>query len=301
MPYKIENYTDWLDRPICKQLENYYDYCKFTCNFTSETMRGKTGCLNQFLHFCKIERVEEVDNKLINSWIAYRTEVGCKARTVNNHLKHIKAWMTYCIDVCGLEIPGYCARKLKRQPEEDPQRRAFSRDTVYKALCCADREAWLMIKICFDCGLRIKELQNLRLVDIHGKYLSILGKGRKRRFAILSDEVALRLEDWIKARGITDHLWPSRLNPKIPKTTGAIRRDMKKPFEAIGVHGFCPHELRHSYATDLKRLGAPTRSIQQGLGHSCERITEMYLHDLDASCLEELYHLKYSADQPDLR
>lgn len=300
MPYRIENYTN-PDREICKQLLEYYEYCQFTCHFTADTMRGKISSLNHFVRFCKIGRIQEITNSLIYDWMRLQTESGNGPRTVNNRLKHLRAWMNYCIDVCDMEIPGYASKKIKKQPEEDPNRRAFTRDVIYEALCYADRETWLMIKICFDCGLRINELRNIRLNDIQGEQLSVLGKGRKRRFAILSPEVIVRLNDWVRRNHITDYLWPSKTQPSKPKSTVTIRTMMRAAFSAAGVYNFCPHELRHSYATDLKKLGASTRSIQHGLGHTNEKITEMYLHDLTADSLEELYHLKYSAAAPEIR
>lgn len=300
MPYKIENYTD-PNRKICKQLVEYYEYCQFACNFTPDTMRGKICSLNHFLRFCQIEQIQEITNSMIYEWMRAQTEKGNGPRTVNNRLKHLRAWLNYCIDVCDMEIPGYAPKKVKKQPEEDPNRRAFTREVIYEALRYADRETWLMIKISFDCGLRINELRNIKLNDIQGDQLSVLGKGRKRRFAILSPEVVVRLDDWVKRGHITDYLWPSKVQTGKPKSTVTMRTMMKAPFNAAGVYNFRPHELRHSYATDLKKLGASTRSIQHGLGHTNEKITEMYLHDLTADSLEELYHLKYSASAPEIR
>lgn len=301
MPYRIENYIDDLDSPIVRQLIDYYEHCELEMHFTAETMRGKTSSINHFVRFSHIERIEFLNNEIITDYVKAQTQCGLKPRTINNRTKHVLAMARYFRDIKDLELPQLKDKKIKKQHEDDPNKRAFSRETIYTALRFADREAWLMIKICFDCGLRIKELRDMRLCDMNSNQVSIRGKGGKKRFIILSDEVSVRLQDWIKREGITDWLWPSLCAKDIPKSTNTIRRTMRKPFEAAGVHGFCPHELRHSYATDLKQLGAQTRTIQYGLGHSSERITEMYLHDLDSSTVEELYRIKYSAPAPDLR
>lgn len=300
MPYRIENYIDDLDRPIVKQLIQYYEHCELELNFTQQTMYGKTSALNHFLRFSGIKRLEDLDNEMVTGYIKSQTAAGLKPRTINNRLKHLLAMVRYYRDIEELEIPNFKDRKIKKQHEESPNKRAFPREVIYEALRYADREAWLVIKICFDCGLRIQELHDLRLEDINGHQVSVLGKGRKRRFVILSDEVVVRLQDWIKRENITDWLWPSA-GRRVPKSCATMRRIIRAPFDAAGVIHLCPHELRHSYATDLKHLGAETRSIQYGLGHSSEKITEMYLHDLDSSALQELYHLKYSAPSPEIR
>ena len=60
-------------------------------------------------------------------------------------------------------------------------------------------------------------------------------------------------------------------------------------FSSRWVSDFRPHDLRHSYATDLKLLGVSTREIQAALGHATESVTERYLSDLDGFNLKSVY------------
>lgn len=48
--------------------------------------------------------------------------------------------------------------------------------------------------------------------------------------------------------------------------------------ESVGVSGKSFHCLRHTYATECKRLGIPTPHIQERLGHSNQSTTEGYIH-----------------------
>lgn len=306
VPYRIGRYLfgEELNRPIVKQLIYYYDHCKFERGFTDASMINKISSLNHFVRWSKIERLEDLDNSVIKEYIMQQSRAGLKPRTTNNRLKHVLAMARFYRDEEDMELPLFKDKKIHKQHEEPAGKRAFTRDTIYEALRYADREEWLMIKIMFDCGLRIMELRNMRVSDIDGNRLLVHGKGRKNRFAILSDEVVVRLNDWIKQRNITDYIWLSDYSAMYagrPKTTDTIRKLIRRPFTAAGINNVCPHELRHSYATDLKRLGASTRSIQQGMGHTSEKITEIYLKDLDASTLEELYKLKYQAAAPEIR
>lgn len=300
MNYNIEKYVECTNKPIIKQVVKYYDYCQYTRHFTKNTMRGKVGSINHFLRFTGITDLKSISNDMIYEWMGDQTAQGNKPRTVNNRLKHLVAMLKYYRDF-GMRMPKLSISELVKQHEEPPKRRAFTRDVVYEALKYADRDTWLMIKISFDCGLRINELRNIKLQDINGNQVEIIGKGRKRRYIILSNEVVVRLNDWIRRKELHNWLWPSKTKPNTPMTTETIRAKMRTAFECAGIYGFCPHELRHSYATGLKRLGASTRSIQMGLGHSSELTTENYLHDLDGSDLQELYALKYSAPAPEIR
>lgn len=297
--YKLEKVVSDISLPIAKQLQEYYDYAQFTRNFSYDTMRNKVSSINHFVKWSKIENLSEITNDMINDWMKSQSINGCGPVTVNNRLKHLLVIIQYYKDY-GMSIPGFFRPQIQKQKEDDPCRRAFSRETIYRALQFADRETWLMIKLAFDCGLRMKELRNIRLKDINQREIRIYGKGGKQRFVIISSEVEIRLHNHILRNNIRDYLWASATKPNSPKSAETIRRKMKAAFQAAGVYGFKPHELRHSYATDLKKLGASTRAIQYGLGHSTEQVTERYLHDLDSSDLQELYRIKYNAPSPEI-
>lgn len=300
MPYRLQNYGIKPNSKIGQQLTRYYDHCIYNRDFTSDTMKGKISTINRFVRWSKLKNVNKLSTELVLEFVENLKKTGLKPRSINDYVKHIKAMATYFRDYEDYMVPRFIERKVVKLHESDPNKRAFTREQVNEALHYADRETWLMIKIMFDCGLRIKELRDIEIKDINGSKISILGKGRKRRTVILSDIAVQRLNDYVKREKITRFLWPSKVRKGCPKTRQTIRYMLRKPFEAMNIDHFCPHELRYSYATDLKRLGASNRSIQQGLGHSSEKITEHYLKDLDDDTLNDLYRLKYSVNDENL-
>lgn len=303
MAYRLEKYNINPKYPIYKQVTHYYAICQIEWNFTQDTMNGKINSINHFLRFSGLKRLESLSNEILEEYIAYQVQTGLKPRTINNRTKHILAMVNYYQDVEDMNIKHFKVKKVKKQIEEATTKRAFTRQVVYEALKYADREAWLLIKIIFDCGLRISEVRKMRLTDLNGNKLTVHGKGRKQRFVILSDDVMKRLKDWIKRQGVTDYIWESSysIHKGSPKSGDTLRKIIRKPFDACGVWKLCPHELRHSYASDLADLGAQTRSIQHALGHSSERTTQIYLHELNPGKeTKEMYDLKYSAPEPEL-
>lgn len=305
VPYRISNYLtdEELEWPFAKQLIQYFDYCKYERDFTEQTMTGKVSALNHFAKWSKLHQIEDLSNDIVREYTRWQSDDDLSAYTKNNRSKHISAMAAYFTNEVGISIPNFDPSKLHKQHENRADRKAYPRDVIYEVLKYADRREWLFIKICFDCGLRINELRNMRIKDIDGDKIKINGKGRKIRYAVVSDEVKVRLEDWIKREAITDYIWPSthKSHAGKPMSVNTIRKYMQKAFRAAGVMHMKPHELRISYATDLVQVGAKVRDVQQGLGHSSIKTTEIYLRDLDDTALRRLYKLKYSAEAPELR
>ncbi len=288
------------DSPVYKQIFSYYHYCDCVCRMSPKTMSVKTEAINGFIKFSGISRLEDIDNQQIYDWISSQTDRGNSGRSINNRLSQLKVMLRWQRDD-NVVMPKLKISRIAKQKEVPPRQVYFTREQIYKVLALADRREWLMIKMAFDCGFRITELRTLRMTNIHGDHITYVGKGQKKRHVKLDEEVMTRLNDYIEREHITDYLWASVLSPNKPICDEDMRKAMRKPFKDAGFDDFCPHDLRRSFATDLKILGVSTREIQVGMGHSTEATTERYLKDLIGYNTDSLYDMKYSAAAPALR
>lgn len=281
------------ENPIYRQLSDYYDFCQNIRHMTPATLTSKIYTLNNFVLSSKLTDLRLISNQLIFEWINQQSARGNSGRSINDRLAHLKAMLRWQRDM-NLEMPLLRLALIPKVCEVPPRKVHFTREQIEQVLVQANLQEWLLIKLSFDCGLRISELRKLQLSDIREDRLTVIGKGNKRRYAYLCIDVKNRLAEWITSQNIQKYLWPSPISPNTALHTCTIRAHMKRAFQKAGINNFCPHDLRHSYATDLKKLGATTRQIQAGLGHTSEVVTERYLSDLEGYDLRDLYTLKYS-------
>lgn len=275
---------------IEKQFEEYLNYCQNVRLMSEQTMHGKKWVISNFLEDLNVTDVALLSNRDISKWIESQTARGCAGRTINTRMAHLIAALRYFQDM-GVNMPNLKLRLLVKAKEQPPRRTYYSKEQIDRVLSFADRLEWLLISMSYDCGFRISELRNLRLLNIDGQKVNFVGKGSKAREAYMSAETRRRLDNWIQRERVVDYLWVREgLSSKEPLTIEEIRHLMKKPFEKAGFVDFYPHALRHSFATGICKSGAPLPIAQKMLGHSNLSTTERYVHTFDG-------HLKKYFDE----
>ncbi len=156
-----------------------------------------------------------------------------------------------------------------------------------------------IIETLYGCGLRVSELTNLKLTDIHYReeYISVTGKGNKQRLVPLNKNTIKQIEYYLQDRNrlktIVDRniLFLNRRGKKLSRVMiYTITQDLCK---TAGIKKkVSPHTFRHSFATHLVQAGADLRAVQEMLGHESILTTEVYTH-IDRVYLREtisLYH-----------
>jgi integrase/recombinase XerD len=144
-----------------------------------------------------------------------------------------------------------------------------------------------ILETLYSCGLRVSELVNLQLSNIHFKegYLKVTGKGDKERLAPIGGRAIKYLTIYINE--VRNHQKIKKVNEDFVflNNRGAkLTRVMifiiiQKLTEKIGLKKkISPHTFRHSFATHLIEGGADLRAVQEMLGHESITTTEIYTH-----------------------
>ena len=270
--------------PIYSQVNEYMAYCKYTRRMSDQTLRSKEHTYKHFIIGSGCKDLAKLTNADFDQWVRYQSERGVSPRAINTRMAHILSMLRYFREM-GLNMPIKLPliHKLKEGPA---RRRYYTREQINKALKYADDMGELMIRICFDAGLRITELTNLRLNNFCGRRITFVGKGFKARESYISKPTEKLLNKYIRKYDITDWLWLNEHGRHMGSCM--VRIHLREPFEAAGLTDFYPHSLRHSFATDLQKKGANLMEIQQMVGHADAATTQRYLHGLDGH-LEQLF------------
>ena len=285
-------------RKIEKQVGDYLAYCEKVRRMTAVTLACKRNVLERFVRTAGVRSVREIDNAVLNRFIATEVQRGVSARSVNTYVAVIVAMIRF-FQTSGVRVPVNLAlvQKLK---EGAVRRKCYTEEEVGLVVAKADFETGLIIRLMFETGMRIAEVANLRVDDLVGRRLKFVAKGRKVREVYLGDEVELCLRQLVAEKKITGSgaigrtgdragvaIFGRTLNGE-PMTTATIRNRLRVAFEEAGFKGFYPHALRHSFATGLQLKGASVEEIKEMIGHSSVATTERYLHGFEGR-LEELF------------
>lgn len=138
-----------------------------------------------------------------------------------------------------------------------------------------------MLSLIYACGLRCGELLALRPmhIDSNRKLLIIKqAKGRKDRIAPLSNKTIDMLREYYKTYKPVNYLFEGQ-QPGQAYDARSLQQVLKQALAKAGINKPATlHWLRHSYATHLLENGTDLRYIQEILGHSSSRTTEIYTH-----------------------
>jgi integrase/recombinase XerD len=150
-----------------------------------------------------------------------------------------------------------------------------------------------IIETLYGCGLRVSELVNLRLTDIHyGEgFVMVTGKGNKQRLVPISSKALKEIDIYKSGRNMLSEIHDRNilfLNRRGKKLTRAmIFTIVKELAKKAGIRKkISPHTFRHSFATHLIEGGADLRAVQEMLGHESILTTEIYTH-IDRSFLRD--------------
>jgi len=131
----------------------------------------------------------------------------------------------------------------------------------------------LIVRLIYATGVRVSELCAMRIeaVDLDDGVIRVTGKGNKERMVFLDDATADAIDEFLDGRTSGPLFVGYGGKPISTRTVQLL-------FKRHAPEGVTPHTIRHSYASELYRRSRNLRVVQENLGHTSIKTTEVYLH-----------------------
>ncbi len=194
-------------------------------------------------------------------------------RTVNLRISAVKFFFRTVLD---RELQLNFMKRPKKIPEV-----LTKEETIVILNQITNPKHRLLIETIYGCGLRVSEATMLKKQDLRFDENILMirqSKGRKDRFVMLPTSISSRMKSYICARADNNpYVFDSSRGGHL--TVKSVQKIVKNATKKAGItKNVHVHTLRHSYATHLLENGTDLRIIQQLLGHSNIKTTEIYTH-----------------------
>jgi len=274
-------------KEIERLADDYLGYLEIEKNRSAKTRENYGRYLSVFLKETKVASPKDITDEIVRRFRVWLARTNIKKNTqsyyviaVRNFLKYLvkRGYKTLSPDT--IELPKIARRDIEVLDYGELER-LLSAPKGDDLRSLRDRA---LLETLFFFFLRVSELCGLnRYLDLERGEFSVRGKGDKIRVVFLSDGARTALKRYLKERTDTEEVMFVSImkNGAVrggiqPRTVERIvDRYARKAGIAKKVH---PHQLRHSFATDLLINGADLRSVQELLGHANISTTQVYTH-----------------------
>jgi len=284
-----------VDLPGKDHVEAYLRYVARR-NFKARTIYGILTALLLFL--CTIKDagkscLEEITKGDMEAFIEHEQDRGLKITSVRTRLVYVQTFLRYGIDN-GVVSPDVFGRRIRLQlPKLLP--RAMDPEDARQLLSVIDHTRdRAMILVLLRTGMRIGELLNTKIMDVHlgARRIEIYEgeKNRLGRVVYLSDDAVGALKEWFKERESRKEylIYGQGRNSMCYSTARAM---FEKYITKGGLthKGYTLHSLRHTFASELLNAGMRLECLQVLLGHQSIEETRRYARLTDITREEEYF------------
>lgn len=284
-------------------VRDFLTYCKIECGFAPATISAYAGDIRDLwvdLAQRECGSWDDLNHELITEHLKMlRDDRGLELSSLARHVATIRVFCRF-METNNL-IEDNPAEDLEQPSTWQRLPNVMADETVQKLLAAPQPSDGLylrdvaLLELLYAGGLRASELSDLDTTAVHFELgvCRVMGKGSKERLVPIGRPAlrALRryfdeLRPDLEKPGISnDRIFLSRTGQ--PITRVVVWQVVKRHAKRAGLKDVHPHTLRHSFATQMLAGGADLRVVQELLGHSNIKTTQVYTH-VDRSRLKEV-------------
>ncbi|MCS6988652.1 MAG: site-specific tyrosine recombinase XerD [Chloroherpetonaceae bacterium] len=289
-------------------LRDFLNYAKLERNFSDNTRDSYKRDLTRYLLFIQNERqcptLNDATSDCIRAFLNELAELGLESASISRNISAIRSLHKFL----------FAEKTLSRNVAEDVSLPKLGRylptvltlDEVFRLLDAPMSEKnpspkfalrdKAILELMYATGLRVSEAVELTQQNLcfEAGFIRVFGKGSKERLV----PVGRSAIEWVRryqtelrvrlaGRHSEDYLFLNARGKKLTRMSfyniiveNAKRAEIQKDIS--------PHTLRHTFATHLLEGGADLRAVQEMLGHSTIKATQVYTH-IDRHFLKEAH------------
>ncbi|WP_286028886.1 site-specific tyrosine recombinase XerD [Ligilactobacillus agilis] len=271
---------------------DYLHYLVVERGLAANSVASYQNDLKKFSAFLAEQEVEltAVDKKVVLDFLEAQTKAKLANASILRLVTSLRKFFQYLVEEGKVAVDPMLLIDTPKKKASLPEvlspkevEALLKTPKTGEALGLRDRA---ILEVMYATGLRVSELVNLKLADLHLELgiIQTIGKGQKERLVPIGDVAS----KWVK-------LYLKQSRPKLVKqkrnpylfvnfhgnqlTRQGIWKNLKALVKQAGIEkNVTPHTLRHSFATHILENGADLRIVQELLGHADISTTQLYTH-----------------------
>nr|WP_244361480.1 site-specific tyrosine recombinase XerD [Dolosigranulum pigrum] len=286
-------------------LAEYIIYLKIERGLSTNTVTSYKRDIEKYLTFLmekKITQLDEVSRFEILDFLQTLRQSGAADNSIIRMVSSLRKFHQY---VKRESIVSDDPMQLIDTPKKaSTLPKAISPQAVEQLLEAPDTTTPLgvrdrtILELMYATGLRISELVNLKLSDMHLTmgFIQTMGKGEKERIIPLGEIASQWLYHYLDGARVylqdqsaetSEYVFLNSRGKSLSRQ-GVWKKVKQLALEAGIDQNVTPHTLRHSFATHLLENGADLRMVQELLGHADISTTQIYTH-ITKTRLKQVY------------
>lgn len=277
---------------ISVAISEFIWHCRYEKCLNEKTINAYETDLKQFEELSRAILLEDVDKTHIQNWLKAISHY--KHKTIKRKLASLKCFISY-VEIENDWFNNPLRRMSIKVKEPSSLPTVMTMEEIRTILCTVYKKAnngqgqkhylgirnSAIIELLFATGIRVDELCKLKNEDVNlsSGFIKIHGKGnRDRLVAVCQKETITALQTWLNMKNPDNPVFfINRLNrPITPQNIRQMIHNVVSDSKIL--KHITPHTFRHTLATLLLEEEVDIRYIQQILGHSSIKTTEIYTH-----------------------
>lgn len=245
--------------------------------YSWHTIRGYSGAFMKYLGFLGDRDAAAASASDANAYLTSLSKQSVSDACLHTAVNSIKFFYEKVLLFSGFQLAD-----VQRPRKRHSLPNFLSIQEVDRLLRATDNlKHSAILYTLYSSGLRLAELLQLRLEDIHWDRNQLLvrgGKGKKDRAVMLSQRLKALLVHYFDQYQPRHYLFEGQ-DERQPYSPRSVQSIVKQAARKAGIQKrVTPHVLRHCFATHLLDNGTDVRFIQELLGHKDIQTTLIYTH-----------------------